>query len=436
MVKFLQAFKSRRVWVMSLLGLASGLPNPLTGDTLTAWMTVEQVNLTTIGIFAWVALPYNFKFLWAPLVDRYQLPWFSRRRDWMLLTQLLLAGCIVFLGSLDPRAATATVAAVAVGLAFFSATQDVAVDAYRSDVLQKIERGSGTAVFVAGYRVALIVAGALALVLTEWFTWQGIYWMLGGLMALCAIGTWLAPPLDAAVTPPRTLAAAVVLPFADIFKRKGWYWLLAFVALYKFGDALASHLITPFLVDLGFKVAEVGAIKKGLGLVATIGGSLVGGGLMASLGLFRSLLLFGVLQAVANLGYLSLALTGPEHGLLVAVIIVDNICGGLGSTAFVAFLMSVCSLRFSAAQYALLSSASSLGGRLVGGAGGAIVESWGWPLFFAISIAVAAPALTILTATGLARGTGAPPPEEPPPPAEPSMVVEKGSAEGGDRGGV
>lgn len=396
MARFRDAFRSWRVAVMIPLGFASGLPNPLTGSTLTAWMKSVDVSLTTIGVFALVSLPYNFKFLWAPLVDRFALPWLGRRRGWMLLTQLSILVAVGVLGTLEPRAAPVALATMAFVVTFLSASQDIVSDAYRTDTLWPAERGSGTALFVAAYRVALIASGAGALILSDHVSWKAVYWVMASLMLVGVAGTLLAPTPTQQPRPPRTLREAVFEPLREFLRRDGVIGVLVVVALYKVGDAIASHMLTPFLMDVGFSRTEIGAIQKGLGLGATIVGALLGGGFIARWGLRRSLIVFGILQAVANVLYATVAVVGKSHALLVTAIAVDNLCGGLGTAAFVAFLMSLCDARFTAFQYALLSSLGSVAGRLLGAVGGYIAERWGWVAFFMITIAAAVPAIALL----------------------------------------
>ena len=394
------AFRSWRVGVMIPFGFSSGLPNPMIGSTLTAWLASDGVDKTTIGLFALVSLPYNLKFLWAPLMDRFKLPFLSRRRGWIFLTQWLLFGAIGIMATLSPSTAPDAVAIAALLVAFISASQDIVSDAYRTDILPAHERASGTAVFVAGYRVAMIVAGAGALILSDHVSWEVVYLLLGGMVALSSLATLLAPKPSYEVKPPASWQEAVVVPVREFFSRRGsvrWTLsMLTIVGLYKVGDAIAGHMLIPFMLDVGFSRTEVGAILKGLGLAATIGGALLGGGLVAKWGLRRTLIGFGILQAIANLLYASLAITGKDYTLMTVAIGVDNLCGGLGTAAFVAFLMTLCNQRFTAFQYALLSSLSSVAGRFLGAGGGWMVEAWDWPLFFIVTILAAVPALVLL----------------------------------------
>ncbi len=392
---FKEAFVNKRVAFMAPLGFASGLPLTLTGSTLSAWFRTEGVDLTTIGLLSWVTLIYSLKFLWAPLLDRFQLPWLSRRRGWMVTFQLALIGAIAALGMAGPGAIAATVA-VAFVVALLGASQDVVIDAYRTDVLRPNERASGVAIFVMAYRVALIVSGAGALILSDLVPWDRVYVAIAALMVVGVVATYFAPVPERKIASPPTIVAAVITPFVDFFSRRRAIVLFIIVMTYKVGDTVASQMLTPFLIDLDFSRTEIGAIQKGLGLVATIVGALLGGGLVAKLGILRALLIFGVLQAVANVLYAVLAVLGHNYVMLVVAIGVDNLFNGLGQTAFVAFLMSLCNPDFSATQYALLSSAMSFFGKLLGGGSGLIAEYAGWPAFFLITLAVALPALFLI----------------------------------------
>ncbi len=392
---FLAVFGTRRVLLLTALGFSSGLPLYLTGQTLQAWMAREGVSLETIGIFSLVGLPYTVKFLWAPVVDRFGLGRLGRRRGWMALTQLLLIVAIGVLGALDPSEAPLMVASVALGVALLSATQDISADAYRTDLLPERERAAGTATFVMGYRVALIVAGAGALILSDLVGWQVVYWVMAGLMTIGVVATLRAPEPEGAEAPP-SLTAAVVEPLRNWFSRPAALGVLAFLVLYKCGDEVARGMITPFLVKTGFTNTEIGAVNQGFGMAATIVGVFFAGGLLARMGVRRALLVFGVLQAATNGLYGLLALAGKSYGLLWASIGADNLTGGMATAAFVAFLMSLCDRRFTATQYALLSSLSAFGGRLLASGSGYVAEGAGWPGFFALTIALAVPGLVVL----------------------------------------
>ena len=394
-------FANRRVAWLLPLGFASGLPLALTTGTLQAWATVEGLDLKTMGLLTLVGSAYTLKFVWAPLMDRFVPPFLGRRRGWMLLTQLLLVGAIAAMGSLSPRDAIVALAAMAVVVAFFSASQDIAFDAYRTDVLGTTQRGAGAAVSVLGYRLAMLVSGGLALVLADsYIGWRATYWLMAGLMAIGVVATFMATDPDAADPPPRTLDEAVVGPLKDFFSREGALLVLTLIILYKLGDAFAGSLSTAFLIrGVGFSVTEVGAINKILGLVATIVGALAGGALMTRLSLYSALMLFGILQAVTNLGFWVLAVTPKAYASMAVVVGLENLCGGMGTAAFVAFLMTLCRVRYSATQFALLSALAAVGRTyLAGPLSGVMVEDMGWASFFLSTVVIALPGLALLRA--------------------------------------
>jgi PAT family beta-lactamase induction signal transducer AmpG len=382
-----------------VLGFASGLPLALTGGTMQAWATVEGVSLQDIGFLTLVGTAYTLKFLWAPLVDRYVPPLLGRRRGWMLLTQVLLAIVIASMGLLSPRQHLLPLAMLAVVAAFLSATQDIAFDAYSTDVLHKEERGAGAAVKVLGYRLAMLVSGGLALILADsWLGWSQTYLLMGGLMLLCVLATLCAPEPERPAPAPRTLVEAVAEPLNEFFSRRGALALLLLIVLYKLGDAFAGALSTTFLLRAGgFTPTEVGTVNKVLGLAATIVGALAGGTIMARLGLYRSLMLFGLLQAVSNLGYWLVAVTPRSLPVMAGAVALENLCGGLGTAAFVALLMALCRQQFSATQFALLSALSAVGRTyLAGPLTPVLVDRMGWPGFFLVTVIISVPGLVLL----------------------------------------
>ena len=395
---YAEVFRSRTILLLAFLGFSSGLPLALTAGTLQAWLAVEGVDIVTIGWFALVGQPYTYKFLWAPLMDRFALPFLGRRRGWLAVTQALLLASIAFLGTLSPKDSPWLTGLAALAVAFLSASQDIVVDAYRTDVLRAEERGAGAAVSVLGYRLAMLVSGAGALVLADQgLGWRGTYWLMAALMTVGMAATWFALEPAGGAAAPKSLDEAVTRPLAEYFSRQGALWLLALVVLYKLGDAFAGNLTTAFLLrGPGFSATEVGAINKGFGLAATIAGALLGGAAMAKLRLYRALLLFGLLQALTNLGFMLLASAGKSYPLMVAVIGAENLCGGMGTAAYVALLMALCDRRFSATQYALLSALSAVGRVYVGPAAGYMVDAWGWTAFFFATFVIALPGVALL----------------------------------------
>lgn len=383
---------------MLILGFASGLPLALTSGTLQAWMTVENIDLKTIGFFSLVGQAYVFKFLWSPMMDRYTPPFLGRRRGWLLITQALLLLAIAAMGFLEPSSQLRWMAALAVVIAFCSASQDIVFDAWKTDVLPAEERGAGAAISVLGYRLGMLVSGGLALWLADrYLGWQGMYWLMAALLVPCMIATLLAPEPDDVIPVPRTLEQAVAEPLRDFFGRNNAWLILLLIVLYKLGDAFAMSLTTTFLIrGVGFDAGEVGVVNKTLGLIATIIGALYGGMLMQRLTLFRALLIFGILQGVSNAGYWLLSVTDKQMVSMAAAVFFENLCGGMGTAAFVALLMTLCNKSFSATQFALLSALSAVGRVYVGPLAGWFVEAHGWPQFYLFSVVAAVPGLILL----------------------------------------
>ena len=400
-------FRDRNLAVIFFLGFSSGLPLALTGGTLQAWMTVEGVDLATIGVFTLVGLPYTWKFLWAPLMDRYVPPFLGRRRGWLLLTQVALVAGIAAMAFSSPRTDLAMIAVLAVLVAFASASQDIVFDAYRADVAKPEQRGLAAAFTVVGYRIAMLTSGAAALVLVAgsgWIGalgWRDTYLLMAALLVIGVVATFLGsePALEA--RPPRSLEEAFWAPLKEFFSRPGAWALLALIVLYKLGDAFAGSLTTAFLLrGMGFSLDDVGYVNKGMGLAATIVGALFGGTLMVKLGLYRSLMVFGILQAVSNLSFMALAMAGKSYALMIFAVGFENLCGGMGTSAFVALLMALCDKRFTATQYALLSALAAFGRVYVGPAAGYATDpkylSLSWSTFFFLTFLVALPGLLML----------------------------------------
>ena len=401
---YLDVFRSPRLAVIFALGFSSGLPLALTGGTLQAWMTVEGVDLSTIGIFTLVGLPYTWKFIWAPAMDRFVPPFLGRRRGWLLLTQVALAAGIAVMAFLSPRTDLGLLASLAIVVAFASASQDIVVDAYRTDLVSREQRGLAGALGVVGYRLAMLVSGALALVLvggSGWIPalgWRNTYLLMAALLAVGVLATILGEEPSTGAARPRTLREAVSEPLREFFSRPKAVWILVLLVLYKLGDAFAGSLTTAFLLrGAGFSLGDVGTVNKAVGIAATIVGVLFGGALMVKLRLYRALLGFGVLQAVSILSFMWLALAGKSYPIMVFAVGRENVTWGMGTAAFVALLMALCDHRFTATQYALLSALASFGRVYVGPLAGYATDpkylGLDWATFFLITFVVALPGL-------------------------------------------
>ncbi len=395
---YLSIFTQKNMAVLMLLGFSSGLPLALTGGTLQAWMTDAHIDIKTIGLFTLVGQAYVFKFLWAPLMDRFVPPFLGRRRGWLVITQLMLMLAIFKLGTLDPQNNLTWIAIIAVFIAFFSASQDIVIDAYRTEILESNKRGAGAAVSVLGYRIAILISSGLAIWLAErYLSWQYTYWLMAFLMGIGLLGTLWAqePPITDDI--PKTLEETIIVPLKEFLTRNNAWILLLLIVFYKLSDVFALSLSTTFLIrGVGFTKAEIAEVHKTLGLFATIIGALIGGSLMQRLSLFKALMIFGLLQGLSNLGYWLLAITTKSLLTLSSVIIVENICGGMSTAAFVALLTTLCNRSFSATQYALLSAFASIGRVYIGPFAGWFADSYGWPMFFLFSVITALPSLLLL----------------------------------------
>ncbi len=396
MRSILLVFVSWRMAVVLLTGFSSGIPLGLTGGTLQAWMASEHVDLTLIGIFSLVGLPYTLKFLWSPFIDRYNFSFLGRRRSWIFIAQIFLVIGISAMAFTNPVANPVMMAFFALLVAFFSATQDIAVDAYRTELLKTEELGAGAGLYIMGYRVAMLISGAVALILSDHFSWQTVYLIMAATMIIGIITVFLAPEPENKSKKPASLKDAVVLPFVEYFKRKGSFEMLFFIVIYKVDVAMALAMTTPFMLSLGFTKTDIGAVTKGFGLVATIVGTLAGGAIMMRLGIKKSLWLFGIIQGLSGLSFTILAHIGYNYPMMIVAITVENICSGLATAAFSAFIMTLCDKRFTATQYALLTSFMALTRVIVGTPTGWIAKQTGWETYFIISTLIAIPGLLLL----------------------------------------
>jgi PAT family beta-lactamase induction signal transducer AmpG len=400
----LAVYRDRRQLAILLMGFASGMPLLLTGSVLGYWMSKVGVNLQTIGIFALVGTPYAFKFVWAPLVDHTPLPlldrWLGRRRGWMLLSQVGILLSILALAFSDPTSDPWVTAAAAVAIAFFSATQDIVIDAYRIEILNDEEQGAGSATTQLGYRIALWTVDAMALLLPSVVPWPVVFCAIAALM-LVGLGATLVSrePTIArphAGSPRQWLHQAAVAPFAEFMAYRGWVVILLFALLYKFGDAIGGTMARPFFNEIGFTGPEIFGITKSFGIVATILGAIVGGVVVARYGLLKALLVGGVLQAVTNLLFAWQAAAGHDIVVLAVAISADNFTGSLGSIAFVAYLSSLCTSGMAGTQYAMLTSLMAFGRTTMSAGGGWLAANTGWPTFWVMTTALAVPGLLLL----------------------------------------
>jgi PAT family beta-lactamase induction signal transducer AmpG len=392
----LRAVLSGRMLAAALMGFVSGLPLLLTGSVLQAWLKEDGVDLATIGLFALTGLPYALKFLWAPLIDRYAPLTLGRRRGWMLLAQLALIAALVALAGSSPAQHPLGVAWAALLVAFFSASQDIVVDAYRRESLADDEQGLGAALAVNGYRLGMLLASGGGLILADHWSFPQVYLFMAGCMLVGVVTTLLAPEPAVAAGVPRTLGEAVVHPFLDYFRRQDALVILLFILLYKIGDAMASQMTTPFYLDLGFTKTEIGAVVKLFGFWATVAGGIAGGLIILRISVMRSLWGFGILQALSTAAFAWLAVVGSSVPWLAAVIAFENFSSGLGSAAYVAFMANLTNRRFTATQYALLSSLTGVPRVFAAAPTGWMVEGLGWVSFFLGCALVALPGLLIL----------------------------------------
>lgn len=391
----LSRFFTRDMGVLLLLGFSSGAPLTLTGSTLQAWLTQEGVAVKTLGFFSVVGLPYSLKFLWAPLMDRVRLPFSGRRKGWILATQLSLIVLTTAIALSDPARSLMLLAILALLLCFTSASQDIAVDAYRTELLPDHSRGAGASVFIFGYRLALLVSGPLAFILVDHgFSWSTVYLCMAATFSLGLIACSLGRE-DEDIEPPKTLREAVVGPLFDFFARKGALEILLFVFLYKLGDVLAGVLSTTFLLQSHFTLTEIGSINKAFGLIATISGTFIGAALLMRFGMRTCLVLFGILQAASTLLFTLVAFYPGNISYLIPTVAAENLAAGMGTAALAAFMMQLCNKRFTATQYALLTSFTALPRTLLGATTGYLQMQLGWPLFFVLCTALALPGIIL-----------------------------------------
>ncbi len=387
---------SRRMLVALIMGYVAGLPLELTGFVLKTWMREQNVNLSVIGMMALVGIPYTLKFLQAPVLDRFSIPLFGRRRGWLLIFQFSLILSIFALGMTNPSQNPWWVALCAFFVTLFSASQDIVIDAYRREDLANEELGLGSSLYISGYRVGMLLASGGGLILADHMPFSMVYTLLGLCLLPGVITTLLTPEPPMPFGAPKSIQEAVVAPFAEYFSRSNAIWILTFILLYKIGDTMAGAMTAPFYVDMGFSKTEVGALVKLVGFQAVLAGSFVGGLIMLKIGISKSLWIFGILQAASTAGFGVLSQVGHSLSLLAVVIGFENITAGMGTAAYVAFMTSITNKKFTATQYALLTSLMGVPRVILSSATGFMAKSFGWTDFFIFCTLIALPGLLLL----------------------------------------
>jgi len=380
-----------------IMGFSSGLPLLLTSTVLQAWMKKEGFDLTLIGLTALFGLPYSLKFLWAPVFDRFALPFLGRRRGWLLIVQLLLMLSIAGIGFSNPRNDPWLLIFIAFLVTFFSASQDIVIDAYRRETLSDEELGMGSSLYVNGYLIAarLLVAGG-GLIMADYMPFHFVYLIMAAFMLPGILTTLLAKEPMISVVRPKSLREAVLDPLVDYFSRQGALWILAFILMYKIGDTMAGAITTPFYIDIGFSLTEIGALVKFFGFWATIAGTSIGGIIMLRLGINRALWIFGIFQAISTAGFAVLARIGHNIPALAAVIGFENLSAGMGTAAYMAFMASITNKRFTATQYALLTSLMAVPRTVLSAPTGFLAQYMGWENFFIGCVLIAIPGMLLL----------------------------------------
>ncbi|WP_288901898.1 AmpG family muropeptide MFS transporter [uncultured Sneathiella sp.] len=408
----LSVYRDKRIMSITLLGFSSGAPLLLTASILQAWLTQENIDLTSIGLFTLVGLPYTLKFLWAPLIDNIRIPvlskLFGRRRSWLLLLQMFLISATLALAFSDPSASLLYVTIAAIAVAFASASYDIIVDAFRIEICDQKNMAAGAATFVYGYRIAMWLTGFSSLVIAEYFGWMISYMVMAAFILIGTVTVLFTREPKVQPAKPESaeepsanaylhwLKTSVIDPFTDFMKKPDWLIILLFAVLYKFGDALAGAMATPFYLQTGFTLIEIAEISKVLGTVATFGGLFIGGWLLAATTMYRTLWICGLLQMLSNLMFAAQAAIGPDLAFLALTIGLENVASGMGTAVFVAYLSSLCNTAYTATQYALLTSLMAVARTVLVSPAGWLVERTGWIEFFIITTVAALPGLALL----------------------------------------
>ncbi len=386
-----------RLLAILVLGFASGLPLALTNSTFQAWFTQANIDLVTIGALSLLGVPYTLKFLWAPIMDHYGIPVLGKRIGWILLAQAGVVLTLLVLANMDPQSQATRMGMVALFIAFFSASQDISITAYQTDILIPEERGLGAAYYVFAWRIAALISGGLALILADYIGWKITYELMALFMVFSMVATYLAPRPREINDVSRNVLQTTIAALGDLLQREKIFLILLFITLYKFGDALALQLITNFLLHgLNFTLTEIGLAYKLVSVIATILGVFVGGVILTRWNVYRALLVFGLAQAFSNLMFVVLALVGKQFLLMALSIFIENFCTGMSTAALLAFMMSLCDHRFTASQFALLSAVASFGRVFLGPVAGFMVQNMGWVQFYLAAFLLSFPGILIL----------------------------------------
>jgi PAT family beta-lactamase induction signal transducer AmpG len=389
---------NRKMLTILFLGLASGIPLGIVLTVLQAWMTKSGIDLKTVGLAVLVQMPYTWKFVWSPLMDRFvPLPFLGRRRGWMLISQVLMIVSIVAMGQFDPAHAILIILALATVISFAGASHDIVIDAYRRDVLEESELGFGSALAVNSYLIGFRYIGVvLGLFLGDVLPWSQVFMILASFVLIGVVGTFLAPEPRSAIHVPKNLKEAVFVPFLDYLKRPGAIEILLFILLYKLGDNLASALLTPFYIKVGFTLTQISVYYKVISFWGTFTGGLLGGALLTRYSIRTCLVAFGVFQGVTPLAFSILVATGPNVLALAFVVAVETLSLGMGQSALAAFMLRLCNRKFSATQYALLTSFMGIPRTIIPASAGFIVASLGWVHFYVLCVCLAIPGLLLV----------------------------------------
>jgi len=405
-IHHIQPYLNKKLLPIFFLGFSGGVPLALIATVLSTWLTELGTSKTSIGLFTLVAIPYSFKYLWSPFVDGLHIPILEKlgkRRSWLLATQVFVMCAIFFMGSINPLTNMTLCAILAIIVAFFSATQDIVIDAYRIEHLDVHEQGLGAAVYSYGYRIALYISGALPLIIATYFTWQAAYIAAGLLVMVGVITTLVIEEPNKHKEKPKYKSTfeffnkIIIAPFKNFTKIPNWHIVIIFVVLFKLGDAMAGIMTTPFLLDTGFSKIEIVSIVKTYGLITTFIGLFIGGVMVTKLTFRESLLFSGLAQMLSNLMFVYQDYVGYDSIALICTITVENLASGMGATVMIAYLSSLCSLKFAATQYALLSSIVTLSRNIISGFSGIIVDNFNWTTFFLVSTIAALPALLLIS---------------------------------------